>query len=126
MPKCWEIALVSLKAGEKIRMKCPAHYAYGGTEKYSHFGSVKIPAWSDLIFELDVLECEETPDALDAANARDGTGATPLMKKNVAGIIPRGANPSETEEGTEDASVSNAIEEEEAEVEKLKETVEVQ
>lgn len=94
VPKCWEIALVSLRAGEKIRMRCPAHYAYGGTEKYSHFGSAKIPAWSELIFELSVLECEETPDLLDAANARDGTGATPLMNKNVAGVIPRAVSAS--------------------------------
>lgn len=106
VPKCWEIALVSLKAGEKIKMRCPAHYAYGGTEKYSHFGSIKIPAWSELVFELDVLECEETPEALDEANARDGTGATPLMKKNVAGVIPRGISTGGADDNSGDDSSS--------------------
>lgn len=122
VPKCWEIALVSLRAGEKVRMRCPAHYAYGGAEKYSHFGSVKIPAWSELIFELSVLECEESPEALDSANKKHHTGATPLMKKNIAGTIPSGT--SEDTEDTSDAAADDAVLEEEAEVDKLKETVE--
>ena len=78
VPKCWEIALTSLKAGERIKMECPAFYAYGGEEKYGHFGSVKIPANSDLIFELDVLNCEASQEDLDQANANDNNGAIKL------------------------------------------------
>ena len=78
VPKCWEIALTSLKAGERIRMECPAFYAYGGEQKYGHFGSVQIPANSDLVFELDVLNCEDSKEDLDQANANDGNGAEKL------------------------------------------------
>ena len=124
VPKCWEIALVSLRAGEKIKMRCPPHYAYGGSEKYGHFGHAKIPAWSELIFELSVLECEETPEALDKANKRDHTDATPLMKKSVGGdSVPAGEGDAgkEVSEGAEEA-----LETEEAKVDSLKETLEVQ
>jgi FKBP-type peptidyl-prolyl cis-trans isomerase len=37
--KCWELAIISMQAGEEIDMICPHYYAYGGTGKYSHFGS---------------------------------------------------------------------------------------
>lgn len=81
VPKCWEIALISMHAGESLSMKCPAFYAYGGHERYSHFGSAKIPANSDLVFELDVLNCEETAADLDKANEEDENDAVPLIPK---------------------------------------------
>ena len=107
-PKCWEIALISLKAGESIKMRCPAFYAYGGEEKYSHFGSVKIPANSELIFEIDVLNCEETDKALDSANLADKNKADPIIPKKSAKV-------SKNDEAT--------IEEEEKEIGKLKTAV---
>ena len=82
VPKCWEIALASMKAGEKITLKCPPFYAYGGEEKYSHFGSEKIPAYSELIFELDLLNCETTGSKLNKANKRDNNGAPVVETTN--------------------------------------------
>jgi hypothetical protein len=64
-----------MKAGEKITLKCPPFYAYGGEEKYSHFGSAKIPAYSELIFEVDLLNCETTATKLNKKNKADGNGA---------------------------------------------------
>lgn len=78
VPKCWDIAIVGLHAGEQLTMKCPSFYAYGGNERYSHFGSAKIPANSALTFELDVLNCESNAHDLDKANIEDENGATPL------------------------------------------------
>ena len=78
VPKCWDIALVSMHAGEKFKIKCPAHYAYGGEEKYSHFGSSKIPSNSNLIFDIELLNCATSFTELDEANSLDGNDAAPL------------------------------------------------
>jgi hypothetical protein len=64
-----------MKAGEKITLKCPPFYAYGGEEKYSHFGSEKIPAYSELVFELELLNCETTAGKLNKHNLKDKNGA---------------------------------------------------
>jgi hypothetical protein len=49
-----------MHAGEKAQLECPSYYAHGGQEVYSHFGSMKIPANSNLIYDLEVLDCAET------------------------------------------------------------------
>lgn len=66
--KCWELAIVSMQAGEVVDMECPHYYAYGGTEKWSHFGAKKIPSNTDLEFKLEVLECEASIEALNEKN----------------------------------------------------------
>ena len=58
--KCWELAIVNMQAGESIDMQCPSYFANGGNELYTHFGSGTIPSNSDLYYELEVLECENT------------------------------------------------------------------
>jgi hypothetical protein len=61
-------------------MVCPHYYAYGGVEKWSHFGAKKIPANTDLEFKLEVLECEENIDALNERNQLSNNKA-PLIEK---------------------------------------------
>jgi len=78
--KCWELAIVSMQAGEEVDMVCPHYYAYGGVEKWSHFGAKKIPANTDLEFKLEVLECEESIDALNEKNQLSNNKA-PLIEK---------------------------------------------
>lgn len=68
MAKCWDIALVNLHAHESITVKCPSFYAYGGAERYGHFGHVTIHGNSELTFVLDVLECQPTVDKINDKN----------------------------------------------------------
>ena len=78
--KCWELAIVSMQAGEVVDMDCPHYYAYGGTEKWSHFGAKKIAPYSDLEFKLEVLECEPSIDALNQANLMADNKAPAIEK----------------------------------------------
>ena len=50
--KCWEDALVQMQVGEKADIGCPSATAYGAKSK------PKIPANSDLIFNVEVVSCE--------------------------------------------------------------------
>ena len=50
--KCWEDAILNLSVGEKADIGCPAATAYGGTAKPG------IPANSDLIFNVEVVDCQ--------------------------------------------------------------------
>ena len=48
-----------------VTINCPGELAYGKNEKYSNFGHEKIPANSDLTFEVDILGCEEQLEVLE-------------------------------------------------------------
>ena len=50
--KCWEDAILQLSVGEKADIGCPAATAYGAKEKPG------IPANSDLIFNVEVVDCQ--------------------------------------------------------------------
>ena len=50
--KCWEDAIINLTVGEKADIGCPAATAYGGSSKPG------IPANSDLIFNVEVVDCQ--------------------------------------------------------------------
>ncbi len=50
--KCWEDAMVQMQVGEKADIGCPSATAYGAKSK------PKIPANSDLIFNVEVVSCE--------------------------------------------------------------------
>jgi FKBP-type peptidyl-prolyl cis-trans isomerase len=50
--KCWEDAMVQMQVGEKADIGCPSATAYGANAK------PKIPANSDLIFNVEVVSCE--------------------------------------------------------------------
>lgn len=60
-------------------MQCPSYFANGGNELYTHFGSGVIPAHSDLFYELEVLECEQTINSLNDKNQEAGNKA-PLIE----------------------------------------------
>jgi FKBP-type peptidyl-prolyl cis-trans isomerase len=55
--KCWDLSVILLHAGERIKIACPAYLANGGAEMYSHIGSKKIPANTPLTYEIEILEC---------------------------------------------------------------------
>lgn len=55
--KCWDLTGILLHAGEKIRISCPAYLSNGGAESYSHVGSKKIPAYTPMTYDLEILEC---------------------------------------------------------------------
>jgi len=52
VPKCWELTINTLHEGDKIKIKCPSYLGYGGNEKWRQFSNEKIPAFSDLIFQI--------------------------------------------------------------------------
>jgi FKBP-type peptidyl-prolyl cis-trans isomerase len=52
VPKCWELTINTLYEGDKVKIKCPYYLGYGGNEKWSQFSNEKIPAFSDLIFQI--------------------------------------------------------------------------
>jgi len=35
VPKCWEMAIMLLHAGDSAKIYCPQFYAFGGEEVYS-------------------------------------------------------------------------------------------
>ena len=46
-----------MKTGESAEIMCPSKLVYGDIEKYGHFTSTPIPAGSDIVFNIDVLDC---------------------------------------------------------------------
>ena len=50
---------MQLQAGQNVDVICPSKYVYGESSKYSHFGSMTIPANTDLIIHFEVEDCEE-------------------------------------------------------------------
>ena len=53
MIKCWETALSQMSVGEKADLGCPAATGYGASAKPG------IPANSDLIFNVEVVACDD-------------------------------------------------------------------
>ena len=60
--KCWDLAVPQLKQGAKARITCPAHYAYGNAYTQAPLGGEPIPLDSDMYFDVEVVECNRTPD----------------------------------------------------------------
>lgn len=52
-------------AGERAKIKAPAHYGYGAAFKAGDFEGFGIPGGSDLIFEIDILDCYSEKDEDD-------------------------------------------------------------
>jgi len=42
---------------EKIKINCPAFLVHGGAEVFSDLSSDKIPPWTPITFELEVMTC---------------------------------------------------------------------
>ena len=56
--RCWDLTLMNMKGGQNIEVYCPSEYAYGDVETYNHFGSETIKHNTDLIYYLELLECQ--------------------------------------------------------------------
>lgn len=58
--KCWDMAIMQMKAGEKANVKCPAHFDHRGTESvnnYPYKGDEWIKGGSDMTYEIEVKSC---------------------------------------------------------------------
>ena len=51
--KCWQTAVMQMKSGEEANVYCPSKTAYGKQAQG------KIPANSDLLFEISVKQCKD-------------------------------------------------------------------
>ena len=58
---CWDFAVKYMKKGSKASVSCPSYYAWGGAYTQSPLGGEPIPLNSDVIFDLEVLDCNRTP-----------------------------------------------------------------
>lgn len=63
-----------------LKIKCPSYLAYGGTPHYGHFENDLIPANSELIFELDILECQPDVEKINKVNKKAKNNA-PIVYK---------------------------------------------
>jgi hypothetical protein len=59
---CWDLAIPKLKQGAKARLNCPSYYAYGNAYTWAPVGGEPIPLNSDVDFDVEVVECNRTPD----------------------------------------------------------------
>jgi len=59
--KCWDLALQSLHAGDKVTLTCPSQLAYGTAYTWPPVGGEPIPAGSDMYFDLEIEECNVQP-----------------------------------------------------------------
>ena len=64
-----------MKAGTELNMLCPSYFAHGGAMIYSDLNHYRIAPDTDLKFELEVLECEDTVSKINHRNKISGNGA---------------------------------------------------
>mmetsp|Transcript_1608 Transcript_1608/g.2838 ORF Transcript_1608/g.2838 Transcript_1608/m.2838 type:complete len:257 (+) Transcript_1608:1-771(+) len=63
--KCWDLVLPQLTKGTSATVTCPAKLAWGGAYTQAPIGGEPIPLNSDIIFDLDVLDCDRQPDPIN-------------------------------------------------------------
>jgi hypothetical protein len=61
--RCWDLALQQLHKGDKATVNCPADLVWGGAYTQSPLGGDPIPLNSDVVFDLEVLDCARHPDS---------------------------------------------------------------
>jgi FKBP-type peptidyl-prolyl cis-trans isomerase len=59
---CWDLAVPKLKQGAKARLTCPSYFAWGGARTWAPIGGEPIPLHSDVYFDVEVVECNRTPE----------------------------------------------------------------
>lgn len=59
---CWDLAVPKLKQGAKARLTCPSYYAWGNARTWAPVGGEPIPLHSDVFFDVEVVECNRTPE----------------------------------------------------------------
>eukprot|EP00281_Chroomonas_sp_CCMP1168_P014525 CAMPEP_0206220546 /NCGR_PEP_ID=MMETSP0047_2-20121206/4938_1 /ASSEMBLY_ACC=CAM_ASM_000192 /TAXON_ID=195065 /ORGANISM="Chroomonas mesostigmatica_cf, Strain CCMP1168" /LENGTH=249 /DNA_ID=CAMNT_0053643219 /DNA_START=3 /DNA_END=753 /DNA_ORIENTATION=+ len=55
--KGWEVAVATMKAGEKAQVSCRADFAYGAEGLRKKTGEVRVPPFATLLFEMKLLKC---------------------------------------------------------------------
>lgn len=60
--RCWDLAIPQLKSGTKARVSCPSKFAWGGHEADSPLGGEPIPKNTDVVFDLEVVDCNKAPE----------------------------------------------------------------
>lgn len=59
---CWDFAIPKLHKGDVARVSCPSYYAWGGAYTQSPLGGEPIPLNTDVNFDLEIVDCNRTPD----------------------------------------------------------------
>lgn len=59
---CWDFAIPKLHKGDTARVSCPSYYAWGGAYTQSPLGGEPIPLNTDVNFDLEIVDCNRTPD----------------------------------------------------------------
>ena len=59
---CFDLAIPQLTQGTKAHLDCPSYYAYGTAFTWAPVGGERIPHGSDIEFDLEVVECNRTPE----------------------------------------------------------------
>ena len=55
--KCLELAIPQLSQGDKAKVSCPSYLVFGQNDQQSPLTADIVPGGSDVIFDLDVLNC---------------------------------------------------------------------
>lgn len=58
----WDLVLPRLHEGEKVRMIFPYQLAYGETGEYTSNGTLKIPPFETLLFDIEIISVEAELD----------------------------------------------------------------
>lgn len=59
--KCIDMALTNLKKGTHATVSCPSKLVFGSAEVQAPLGDETIPKNSDVVFDLEVLDCNKMP-----------------------------------------------------------------
>jgi FKBP-type peptidyl-prolyl cis-trans isomerase len=68
---CWDLAIQELHQGDKARLSCPSYYVYGTAFAWAPIGGEPIPLASDVDFDIEVVECNRTPELPDIATFQE-------------------------------------------------------
>jgi len=77
---CFDLAIPQLTQGTKARLDCPSYYAYGTAFTWAPVGGEPIPLGSDMEFELEVVECNRTPETYMAQAGKYNQPQTTTMQ----------------------------------------------
>jgi FKBP-type peptidyl-prolyl cis-trans isomerase 2 len=77
---CFDLAIPQLTQGTKVKLACPSYYAYGTAFTWAPVGGEPIPLGSDVDFELEVVECNRTPENYLAQATKYGQPKTTTMQ----------------------------------------------
>lgn len=77
---CFDLAIPQLTEGTKAHLDCPSYYAYGTAFTWAPVGGEPIPLGSDIEFDLEIIECNRTPETYMAQAGKYGQPQTTTMQ----------------------------------------------